>query len=88
MALLKDSSHWKAYKERYEQTWLKLQDYEEEKAAKLLDQMDYEMLSVNQKIRQKLRPFNTKLLWIIPACVISSMSLLYVLIVWVALIIE
>jgi hypothetical protein len=88
MSLLKDSSNWTAYKERYEQVWLELQDCDEEKTVKLLDRMDYEMLSVNQKMRYKLRPFNTKLLWIIPVCVVSSMSLLYVLVVWVALIIE
>ncbi|AZS15642.1 hypothetical protein [Paenibacillus lutimineralis] len=88
MALLKESSNWTAYKERYDQVWLELQGCDEEKASKLLDRMDYEVLSVNQKIRHRLRPLNTKLLWIIPVCVISSMSLLYLLVVWVALIVE
>lgn len=88
MPLLRDSSQAANHQARYEQIWNQLQLSDEKKADKILTLMEYKLLPRRLKIRYKLQSLQTHWIWIIPVSVLLTLSLLYVLFLWAALIVE
>lgn len=88
MTLLRDSSQAADFQMRYEQIWDNLQQVDEKQADRILTHMEYELLPRRHKIRYYLQPFKTHWLWIVPACVLLSLTLMYALFLWVALLVE
>lgn len=91
--LLKDSSAKEEIRTRYEDIWdYQLLTIDEEKVEIVLDKLEYELLPFGQKLLKRwdklLDLFKSKTIWIIPLIVILTLILLYVLIVYVALLVQ
>ncbi|WP_249529455.1 hypothetical protein [Paenibacillus brevis] len=91
--LLKDSSAKEEIRTRYEDIWdYQLLTMDEEKVQIVLDKLEYELLPLGHKLLKRwdklLDLFKSKTIWIIPLIVILTLILLYVLIVYVALLVQ
>lgn len=91
--LLKDSSAKEEIRTRYEDLWnYQLLTMDEEKVQLVLDKFEHELLPLDHKLLKRwdklLDLFKSKTIWIIPLVVILTLTLLYVLIVYVALLVQ
>ncbi|MGF7048847.1 hypothetical protein J2T13_003355 [Paenibacillus sp. DS2015] len=98
MRLLKESSKKELLRDQYEQLWSELLTSDEEKAEKILKELNYDLLPSRKKkihrfktprtLKNTLLPFKTHLTWIIPLCVIALYVLAYVLFIRLSLWLE
>ncbi|GGF71341.1 hypothetical protein GCM10010912_15610 [Paenibacillus albidus] len=88
MTLLKDSSNLDQAKTKHEQLWADFLNTDEETVDRILDKARVGLLPMPEKLRSRLRPFRTPLLWLIPLGALATAVLLYVVFIWAALWVE
>ncbi|MHA6533248.1 hypothetical protein [Paenibacillus sp. BAC0078] len=88
MVPLKESSNKEMIQNQYEQLWIEFLNSDENKVEKILKRAQRELLPTKEKWLQRLKPFKTHLLWIVPLSALIVAILLYVIFIWVALLVE
>ncbi|WP_019908613.1 hypothetical protein [Paenibacillus sp. HW567] len=88
MVPLKESSNKEILQTQYEQLWIEFLNSDENKVERILNRAQRELLPTKEKWLQRLKPFQTHLLWIVPLSALIVAILLYVIFIWVALLVE
>lgn len=86
--LLKDSPDQKRIEEQYKDLWKNALHSDVESVEKMLYRANLSLMPKRVQWIERLAPFRTHLTWIIPLSVLSTITLLYVAFVWIALLVE